>query len=39
VIKDFVSWVYGKDFTFWQNIGHLAVTVLIFVFVFGVIVK
>jgi hypothetical protein len=35
----FVSWFYSKDFTFWQNIGHLAVVIFLLVIVFGVFSK
>lgn len=38
-MKDFITWFYSKDFSLWQNIGHLAVVILLLVLVLGVIVK
>jgi hypothetical protein len=28
-MKKIVNWVYSKDFTFWQNVGHCFVVVII----------
>lgn len=25
MLKEIFSWFYSRDFTFWQNVGHLAV--------------
>lgn len=35
-MKELLSWFYSKDFTFWQNMGHLAVVVFLLVLIFGV---
>lgn len=35
-MKELLSWFYSKDFTFWQNMGHLAVVIFLLVLIFGV---
>jgi hypothetical protein len=37
--KNFISWFYSKDFSLWQNLGHLSVVVFLFILFLGVVVK
>ena len=33
------SWFYSKDFSFWQNVGHIVIVVVLLIMFFGVFVK
>lgn len=35
MFKDILFWVYSKDYTFWQNVGQLAVIIIIGIAIFG----
>ncbi len=35
----FVSWFYSKDFSFWQNLGHILVVLVLTLLLFAFLVK